>query len=218
MLIVAIPKSASTSLMTTLERLHKLKSKQVGFPKNKKIKEINYLDKFHSDIRELKKNQIKDFESKKIIFKQHIYPSKNNLTLLKNTKKVILLRDPEEIINSYFRSEKKYVHQKKEFANLKTKIAFLKKIKQLGLYEDLKSFRNKWEKQNKNSLIIEYKELTSNPIKTINNIEKFFDLEMTKKVKLDKKRYSRTKKPVQIIINYTKIKLMKIKKLFFQKR
>ncbi|MFW6008818.1 MAG: hypothetical protein ACOCP8_06095, partial [archaeon] len=95
MILIAIPKSASTTLIKTLNNLHpEINCKQIMMTKNKKIQEINYLDKFHSDMRELTSKDIKLFTNKKTIYKQHIFPSKNNLKLLNNHKKIILLRHP----------------------------------------------------------------------------------------------------------------------------
>jgi hypothetical protein len=135
MLIIAIPKSASTSLMSTLGDLYKLPFEQQfkniqSFPINSKF--IN-LANYHSDCRELDHEIIKKWTKENKIYKQHVIPTENNMQLLKNHKKVILLRKPYDIICSYRRSAIKNLHkQKKEFKDCETKSECLKKVKKLG--------------------------------------------------------------------------------------
>ena len=191
MLIIAVPKSASTSLMTTMKRLHNIESKQILFPNNPFPTNCKYLYNFHSDVRELDEEQVTLFRSKKILYKQHIFPSPNNLKRLKTLKKVILLRTPQDVVKAYYRAEKQYVHNiRNDFQNLRTPEEWIEQAKKLGLLSDLKQYYM-WRGQD-NVKIVYYRDLISSPKKVINKIESFYDLPITRKnISLDEKRYSR---------------------------
>lgn len=191
MLIIAIPKSASTSLMTTMRRLHNIESKQIFFPNNPFPNNCKYLYNLHSDVRELDEKQVTLFRSKKTFYKQHIFPSQNNLERLNTLKKVILLRTPKDVVKAYYRAEKQYIHNiRNDFKNLRTPEEWIEQAKKLGLLSDLTQYYI-WRRQN-NVKIVYYRDLISSPKKVINKIESFYDLPITKeKITLDKKRYSR---------------------------
>lgn len=103
MLIVAIPKSASTSLMDAIAELHGVKAKQ-SFPKHlSRIKGLSVLSNYHSDIRELDKPFVDEILAKdKQINKQHIAPTANNISFIAEAgiRPVILLRDPCGIVDA----------------------------------------------------------------------------------------------------------------------
>jgi hypothetical protein len=110
MLIIAIPKSASTSLVQTVANLHQIRGVQqfeyklFPFPRGYEV-----LCHYHSDMREYDSNQIQQWcSSREVVFKQHIPPTSNNRQLLKNFPKVILLRDVNEILLSYRRNSLKF--------------------------------------------------------------------------------------------------------------
>jgi len=101
MLIIAIPKSASTSLMRTLAKIHDLPC-DMHFKWNGPLsKEFPNFHLQHSFGWELNEETVSYFINSEIIFKSHIVPSLNNLNLLCDHKKVILLRKPEGIIGAY---------------------------------------------------------------------------------------------------------------------
>ena len=88
MLVIAIPKSASSSLLKTLSETHNLKGIQdFSFRTNQIPKGCNLLYTVHSDIRELNSEIVTNLCQDNIFYKQHIYPSANNLRLLKDKKK-----------------------------------------------------------------------------------------------------------------------------------
>ncbi|AKP53031.1 sulfotransferase domain-containing protein [Cyclobacterium amurskyense] len=183
MLIIAIPKSASTSLMLTISKLHQLKSKQdFSFSKNRIPENCNIIHQFHSDIRELSNAEFLNNEH--LVYKQHIYPSSNNLKLTTNIKKVVLLRDPTEIILAYRRGAIKSIHNLlKGYSIEMDDDEWVTQSKQDGLFFDLNYFYNEWkEKANPdNTLLIYYNEYVENPKQVINRIEKFYDLKTTKR-------------------------------------
>lgn len=224
MLIIAIPKSASTSLMDTLGKIHKILAQQTFKKELPKPKELSILFKFHSDMREYSNKEIDIFTQNNKIFKQHIPPTKNNLSILKNRKKVILLRDCNGIIDGYWRAMNTGISKKrneKEFLEVSSKEEWIEASIKAGLYDDLKFFYKGWlkESNSKNCLIITYNKLIQNPKKVINEIENFFDLPITNhSIELSKKKYSKFN---FLVIFFRKIRLkskiinfLKITKLY----
>lgn len=206
MLIIAIPKSASTSLLSTIGYLHDIKAIQdFSFSANSKPENCNILFNYHSDIRELDKLQVDNFSKKDIVNKQHIYPSDNNVNLLKNVKKVILFRDPHDIIYAYKRGALKKVHNLLNgYSNDMTDEEWINKSKRDGLYPDLEFFIKNWRNNAdpKNTLFIEYNEYLNNTKETINRIEKFYGLPITSTdVSPIKARYSRHSNYDKLVIN-----------------
>tara|TARA_B100000927_G_C16428416_1_gene454471 strand:- start:489 stop:1175 length:687 start_codon:yes stop_codon:yes gene_type:complete len=210
LLIIASPKSASTSLMKGLSDITGLNARQEYFSTNKKTHNFNLLarllnkifknlhvvssehaeskklrhvfpsyefsllSKFHSDIADFNLDTNLENILKHKIHKQHIPPTKNNLQLLKNTKKIILLRRPEEVLESYLRepfNEDLFYLQEK----IKEDIDF-----KLALLDELNLWVNGWfdaEKQNPNSMIIYYKDLIEKTPMTLNSILNFFEID-----------------------------------------
>ena len=208
MLIIAIPKSASTSIMQTMGYVHNLKSIQdFSFNTNPYPNDINVIHALHSDIRELNKTVIEKFNKKDIFYKQHIYPSKNNIHLLKDIKKVILLREPKDILEAYVRdSKKKHKVFLRNYNVNKTKTkCLIKYLIEEGLLEDLINFKNKWENnKDANTLVIHYSDYIRNTNKVVNEIESFYGLSLTNyNVKPVKARYSRGKTFNENIFKFT---------------
>lgn len=196
MLIIAIPKSASTSLLKTLSTLHDLKGIQdFSFNKNSYPENSIIIHTLHSDIRELNKSLVKKFYDDNKIFKQHIFPSKNNLALLQNKKKVILLRNPDDILKSYLRGAKYNFNSLPEGFNLKmTKKEFIKKAKKYGLYNDIDYFYSGWSSlaPNEYTLFVQYQDYIKNTKSVVNEIEEFIGLPITKsEIKPIKARYAK---------------------------
>jgi len=126
MLIIAIPKSAGTSLSMTLAKLHNLEFDE-GLTHYNQIKNGNIIELRHGSMGNVKKGDIKKFKNEKIIYHEHLFPTKDNIKNLKNQKKVILLREPEEILHSWWRAEQSGIHSKHPM--LKNKPLFKEKQK-----------------------------------------------------------------------------------------
>ncbi len=226
LLIIATPKSASTSLMKGLSDITGLDAKQEYFIGNKQTHnfdlfaralnkifrnlhvvsnqykeskklrhvfpsyEFSLLSKFHSDIADFSLDTNLETILKHKIHKQHIPPTKNNLQLLKNTKKIILLRRPEEVLESYLRepfNEDLFYLQEKIREDIDFKLA---------LMEELNRWVNGWlnaEKQNPYSKIIYYKELIEETPTTLNSILEFFEIDnnVDSNYNLPRERYYR---------------------------
>lgn len=196
MLLIAIPKSASTSLMKTLGDLHTSKALQdFSFKDNPVPTSSNYLHNIHSDIRELNENDVRKITGKDKIYKQHIYPSVNNMKLLGKERKVILLRNPKEICLAYRRGALKNVHALLPgFPAESNEDEWMKKAGETGLFKDLEFFYNSWSMNgvSDNTLMVDYDSLIKSPTDVIRNIESFWDMDLTEgKIVLARERYSR---------------------------
>lgn len=208
MLIVAIPKSASTSLLSTLGKVHKYESQQLSKLNDRlPVSKTNFLGTLHSDMVELSSAEVSLFIDNKKIYKQHIFPSPHNRKILASAKKIILLRDPVEIIYAYRRGVQKGIH--KEFTPFSKNLSekdWLFLAQKTGLLQDLQFFNNQWiddSKNNKHNLLVTYQEYLSNPKSIINAIEHFYNLETSnRKITPVKARYSRVESKFSVIKNY----------------
>jgi len=194
MLLVAIPKSASTSLLYTLLKYYHLDGEQSAeFKQNQSPENCQALHNYHSDVRELVASDVTQFESQKHLFKQHIYPSAGNLTALKGLKKVVLLRNPDDIIQAYKRGVQSNVHKEmKGFEGINSDEEWSERAKQIGLVNDLKFFYSEWSNtQDPNTLIVHYEDLMTNPTEEFKKIESFWGLNpCSEQITLVKARYS----------------------------
>lgn len=216
MLIIAMPKSASTSLMITLGELHKIKSTQDFSIKSNNIPVAsNIIHTVHSDIREILPDNVKTFNDKSTFYKQHIFPSENNLKLLENVKKVILLRNPEDVLYAYIRGAKNKHNSLPKGYEIQglTEKKILKKAKTDGFFDDICFFGNEWINKGNpdNTLIVNYEDYIVNAKEVINKIESFFGLPITKEeIEPAKARYSRDNKAKQKIEKIAVIALDKL--------
>jgi hypothetical protein len=208
MLIIAIPKSASTSLMTTMGRLHNMDYEQdTSFKKLPKPEETKKIHKYHSDIRQINDKVVEKITTSNKINKQHIFPSKNNIEKLRGKKKIILIRDPQSVVGAYRRGVRTGESHPVEFAKwYESKNIWIEQAQKSGLLRDLRIFTRRWKQNSRNSLVIEYNQLTGSPKKCINEIENYLNISTTEKeIILDKKRYSEKSNFMQGII-WTKVK------------
>lgn len=197
MLIVAIPKSASTSLHTTIAHAHKIPALQEHYKENPIPPETEYLHKWHSCVRTLYRKDIDHIvlEKSGTLFKQHFPPTDHNLSLLQGVKKVILLRDVREVVDAYWRAKCVgiYVHLTGEFAGVSSRNEWIALTKETGLWEDLEYFYSRWKAvpEDENTIHITYSDVVQRPADTIARVEDFFELGSSGKTVLEKKRYSR---------------------------
>lgn len=200
MLIAAIPKSGSTALMETLGRAHKLKYAQLDFfqldlkdqPFNEKVSSLWNL---HNDLSDLKPETINFLcGSASDLYKQHIVPSDSNLNNLADRKIVVLLRKPEEIIESYHRGFKKNIHNApKELGDNPTLESWINYAEQYGILDALRWWNDRWtSKHNPNWLIVTFDQIVKTPRESMARIEHHFNLSHSGVGKLVKARYSKS--------------------------
>jgi hypothetical protein len=193
MLIIAIPKSSSTSLMKTLAKLHRKDYEQNMFPHYEKPEACRWLHHFHEDIRKMPCNSLLEYVKSQNIYKQHIFPNDEHMQCLKTVKKIVLLREVKEIVLAYRRLL--LLHPEgtiKGFPGLLSEEEWISHSKEIGLYQDLDTFYNKWlQADKKYTWIVHFKDLIHNTKAEINKIEKFLDLPVThKNIVLKKERYT----------------------------
>ena len=166
MLILAMPKTASTSLINTIRdaqsqyAICRLEHDKI------KIPEFSQMAKFHSNIRLRDRETIERFVIDKVmIYRDHLVPVKEHLKELEKYKEpiIILLRNPEHVLDCY----KRDVH-------FLTKRPDLKKL--LKELIEFKEAYEKWAIGKKNVTIIYYKELVLHPNKTLVKILNLFGI------------------------------------------
>lgn len=193
MLIIAIPKSASTALLKTLGGLHGVRATQQFFPDRPQPPGYPFLWKLHSDIRELESQRAESFSICDHIYKQHIPPTPNNRRLLAAVRKVILLRRPDDIVRAYWRGQKSGVHSRLHgFEGVKTEQDWIDRAESLGLTRELTQFYEGWLGDGSEKLVITYEDLMSDCTGVIRRIEEYWQLDVTTgEVQLLRERYSR---------------------------
>ena len=193
MLIIAIPKSASTALMSTLAGLHGVPGTQVFFPNAPRPEGFDVLRRYHSDVRSIDAALAAQFATERQVFKQHLPPTSNNVACLSGCKKVILLREPAAIIAAYRRARQRFLSVSMPgFNPLASEEAWIRRARENGLYTDLERFVSGWsDNAVVNKRIIWYDDLVRDPTRTINAIEGFWGWEITPgPIQLLGRRYS----------------------------
>ena len=197
MLIVAIPKSASTALLATLGRLHGCYAVQTNFFELPVHDDYAALARFHFDQHELTRGIVDKLVEPDGISKNHIVPTPHNQALLAEHPKVILLREPTEVIKAYRRAVSAVDHDIEElarcFADCDAESEWLERAASTGLLQSLQKFYDGWQEHAGDKLIIRYDELIAEPQETVNRIEDYFGLQRSDEVKLVRARYTRSR-------------------------
>ena len=197
MLIIAMPKSASSSLLHTLADLHGLEKPDftqlwlsLSFSG-----EFPVFHRQHGySMRELDDSAVNAILKPNIICRAHILPSRNNQDLLRNKKKVVLLRDPVDVVMAYRRGTVNGTHRMQsvmDFAGCQSEEDWLERAQRNGLMRDIVGFYRGWLRHEGEKLAISFDELVSHPTEAINKIEEYFALPQSKSVQLKKYNYSR---------------------------
>ena len=192
MLVIAIPKSASTSLQMTLGNSLGLPAHQEFLGYLRPVKEFGFLGKHHSDCRDIPPEYVARWRGTDAFFKQHVPPTCQNLTAFNDCKKVVLLRPAEDIVLAYRRAAVKNIGRSL-FGGLLPEDVWIQRAKNCGLYRELEAFNNVWRNVSSDKLVIEFEELVGDPGETVAKIAEYFGLKWTKrKIKLSKALYSRS--------------------------
>lgn len=184
MLLIAQPKTASTSLMTALGKITSL-----GYKQNLKLpykKHPGWQKLTHSDMRIIPDNILYFWATdNSYIYKQHLLPiekHKKNL-LASGARFVVLFREPTETLESYGRLSENYKIKKE-----------LKKYRKEILNEIVLWHKNALSLfSGPQFLQIWFEDVINDTTDTINRILKFygFDIEIGSDYILPKKRYKR---------------------------
>ncbi len=195
MLIVAIPKSASTSLATSLCELHGLTNATANINqifKHRQPPGVQFLHNYHAlpvVDPELARTV---YEDEKILYKLHVFPNDESLRNLRGRKKVVLLREPEEIVMAEKRAIESLIHSRRdEFADCNSEEEWLERAREIGLYQDLRQFYDRWQNEaGDDTIVVHYADLIGSPHEVINRIERFMGWPVSKDPTLSKERYS----------------------------
>lgn len=198
MLIVAMPKTASTSVMVTLGRLSGLPATQEMFPGAPWPRGWHVLPRFHRDMRELDSDLASRFRSRDRIHKQHVVPTENNLERLGGTPLVLLTREPVDIVAAYHRvSEIKATNRSAEhgarpdFDGLDSIEEWQQRADDMGLLAELELFRTRWIDVPE-VLEIDFADLTGDPSAAVRRIQAHLGLDVSPgDVELDRMRWTR---------------------------
>jgi hypothetical protein len=180
MLLIAQPKSASTSLAHTIAKTVNINYK-LGIPRDDIDIDCHGFDeiqKYHNNMIERPPIFIKQVVTgRKTIFKEHLLPTDRHLRILEKFKKhkiVILLRNPDDSFDSYMR-----VLTKKPNRNV--------------LLNDLQSFHNRymwWDSRQINTIIVYYQDLILNYVNTMRKIFKWYGITPKKIIPLMRYKYT----------------------------
>ncbi len=185
MLLIAQPKSASTSLLYTIKEVLKIRIKE-GIPKKHyeiDCENFSEIQKHHSNMIERSSLFIKRIIiNKKILYREHLLPTKRHLIILDKLLKinkekiVILLRKPEDSFDSYLRLKNSVIDKEQ-------------------LLKDLKDFYSIYidfvQGKEDKILLIHYKELVLNYKKTIKKVFSYYGYKPPKRLKsLKRKKYT----------------------------
>lgn len=194
MLLVAIPKSASTSLTHTLGTLHGIRAAQVIFPRQcwPKQPRFDLLAQYHSDARQLIAEQPELFAARDRIYKQHIVPTDHNLALLDRCAPVVLLREPRAVVSAYWRADRMLDHPPRPaFKGLESEAEWHSRAEEIGLVRELDQFRERWSRVD-GALVIHYEHLVADPDACVDAVEDQWRLRRSARpVRLARERYTR---------------------------
>jgi hypothetical protein len=187
MLLIAQPKSASTSLVSTIG---KIGGKRVNLgiskkPHNKDCEGFSEIQKYHCNMVQRNEQFLRNTTTNRsIVYKEHLLPIREHMEVLEKLKQriVILIRNPEDSFDSYRRFFEEN-NPKKEVNNDR-------------LLNDLWNFHNYWMHWASNkpyAICVEYRDLVLNFQYEIQRILKYFGLKVPKnikKIKLAKIKYT----------------------------
>jgi hypothetical protein len=200
MLIVAIPKSASTALAVTLSEAH-------GIPiESDRIRDESLLGasraagywqmgQFHRrDLVEIDERISRIVAGRDLFAKFHFPPTPGNQAALHDVKKVVLLRDGEQIVSAYRRGEESGAWRAKnyEFAFCLTEEGWQRRARETGLLAELRAFADGWRAHGGDKLVLEFDELFADPAAALARIEDYLGLPSSRVSALRPERFSRT--------------------------
>jgi hypothetical protein len=198
LLIVAIPKSASSSLVASVQEATGWAKSNAGIRKQHLTplpapEGYGQLKRFHSEVAELTPDVVELLKQPDQIVKLHIAPTANNLALLRDVPKVVLLRPAKEIVAAYWRGQETstWTTTVGEIARCKSPEQWQQEASRLGLTGELNAFNDDWRSGAGNALVITYAELTGNPEQTIGKVMKYFGIEADNVPSLGQVNYTR---------------------------
>jgi hypothetical protein len=151
------------------------------------------LNKFHSDVAELTPEAVDCVMKPDQIAKLHIVPTDNNLTLLHNSPKVVLLRPADEIVAAYWRGmeTRTWATTVGEIARCKSLEEWQQVAAEMGLTKELQRFNDQWLADTGDRLVIHYRDLVKKPAVTLSSVFNYAGIDAEQVPDLAKVNYSR---------------------------
>lgn len=217
MLIIPIPKSASSSLAKSITKQNNGVSDNTDYFRQTYLRDLPpaqaypRLKKTHSEMVELDKSVVERIAANQTtIQKHHFPPTENNQRLLHNIKKVILLREPDEIVESYQRGDATGVFpvQDMNYLFCWNLNSWKKRSRVNGLLQELHNFKTQWETHEGEKLIIYYHDLVKNPETVIRAVHDYFGLSVPTQLSFAKEKFSRETKSVLTKSFLNRVKLV----------
>lgn len=198
-LIVAIPKSASTALVATLAAAHALPIRTREVRDEVLLRRpiapgYWHAAQFHRrDFVELDAAVAALLAERRHLVKFHFPPTARNQAALRDVPKLVLLRDAAEIVSAYRRGEETGAWPTKsyEFAYCFGERAWQARARSTGLLDELRAFAAGWRAHAGDKLVLEAAELTGDPARAIARVERYFGLAESGTRELQRERYSR---------------------------
>jgi len=197
-LIVAVPKSASSSLVATLSALHGLpyESAQIRGAALRRCPvaaEFREIERFHRrEVVEVDEAVVAAVSSPRSLAKLHLPPSENNQRLLEHTRKVILLREPAEVIGAYQRGTEAGVFNlhHPSFCFCLSQEEWMERARDTGVLDQLERFVAGWRDHRGDKLLVESDALKRDPAREIARIEGYLGLPLSGAQELARERYT----------------------------
>ena len=198
MLIVSIPKSASSSLVASLQAV-------TGYRRNTpKVRKqflrpappppgYSQLKRFHSEVAEVSDEAVKTLLQPEQITKLHIVPTDNNLRQLRDVPKIVLLRPAEEVVAAYWRGMETatWTTSVKEIARCDSLDQWMQTAADMGLTDELKAFDRRWRAADGNLLVLDYQHLVTDSDAAFAAVFEYFGLDINEMPELAKVNYSK---------------------------
>ena len=199
MLIIAVPKSASSALIATLERIHGLPNETAQVRRGPIRRcalahEYRQLERFHRhEVAELSEEVVAAVTRKTSLAKLHFPPTRNNQALLASSPKVILLRDPEEVVHAYQRGDEtgEFKLRHPRFCFCFSQAAWMHRARELGVLDELRRFVDGWRAHAGDKLLVESRELIERPAEALARIEDYLGLTHSGAPELARVRFTR---------------------------
>lgn len=198
MLIVAIPKSASSSLVASLQAVTEYTRSNAEIRNDFLTSapppaQYCQLKRFHSEVAELSYDAVAALVRPQQISKLHIVPTDNNLSRLREIPKIVLLRPAEEVVAAYWRGMETatWTTSVKEIARCKSLEQWIQTAMDIGLTAELEAFNRRWKASPGNALVISYHQLTTDSDATIASVLEYLNLDVGKVPELARVNYSR---------------------------
>ena len=167
MLIVAVPKSASSSLVTTL---CEATGKRRASPdiRRRHLRDapaaagFACLRRFNRELVEVPPAALAALAARDTVQKHHIAPTAHNRALLRGVPKVILLRPGEEVAAAYWRgyATSTWTSDVTEITRCASEAEWLAVARDMGLVAEVEAFNAGWREAG-DGLVITHAELTA---------------------------------------------------------